>query len=360
MFEVLRGWFDRCLPNEEAVIFAIMLVGFFVVMTTMGSILAPLLSSIVLAYVLQRLVTLIARVTTSHRAGFWITFILFLFGFFGLVVLLIPQLGHQMSRLFEELPNMADRLKLLLERLSETFPALISEQQIRNLGELIYADMAEISQWILSFSLSQLPLAIAVPVYIILLPILVFFLLKDKDMMIDWVLGFLPRERPVMHHIAREMHNQMSHYINGKFLECIAVGLVTFFFFFFIDLDYSVLLACLVGVSVIVPYVGFAVVTIPVVIVAWLQFGYSGAFALAVGGYTLIQALDGFVLVPALFSVTVRLHPVAIIMAILVFGFWWGFWGAFFAIPLAVLIQSVISAWPRPEPETQQKAIESL
>ena len=359
MFKVLRHWFDRYLSNEEAVIFAIMLVGFFVVMTTMGSILAPLLSSIVLAYVLQHIVTLIARATPQWVA-FWSTFLMFLFGFFWLVVLLIPQLGHQMSRLFEELPNMADRLKLLLERLSETFPALISEQQIRNLGELIYADMAEISQWILSFSLSQLPLAIAVPVYIILLPILVFFLLKDKDMMIDWVLGFLPRERPVMHRIAREMHNQMSHYINGKFLECIAVGLVTYVFFFFIDLDYSVLLACLVGVSVIVPYVGVAVVTIPVVIVAWLQFGYSGTFVLAVGGHALIQALDGFVLVPALFSVTVRLHPVAIIMAILVFGFWWGFWGVFFAIPLAVLIQSVISAWPRPEPETRQKAIESL
>ena len=63
--------------------------------------------------------------------------------------------------------------------------------------------------------------------------------------------------------------------------------------------------------------------------------------------YLVIQALDGNVLVPLLFSEVVDLHPIAIIVAVLVFGGIWGFWGVFFAIPLATVVQSVLKAWPR-------------
>ena len=65
--------------------------------------------------------------------------------------------------------------------------------------------------------------------------------------------------------------------------------------------------------------------------------------------YAIIQALDGNLLVPLLFSEVVNLHPVAIILAILVFGGLWGFWGIFFAIPLATLVKAVLNAWPRPQ-----------
>jgi putative permease len=62
--------------------------------------------------------------------------------------------------------------------------------------------------------------------------------------------------------------------------------------------------------------------------------------------YLVIQALDGNVLVPLLFGEVVNLHPIAIIVAILVFGGLWGFWGVFFAIPLATLVNAVLRAWP--------------
>ena len=100
------------------------------------------------------------------------------------------------------------------------------------------------------------------------------------------------------------------------------------------------------GLSVVVPYIGAAVVTFPVVIAAYLEFGFSVDFGWVIGIYALIQALDGNVLVPILFSDVVNLHPVAIIVAILIFGGLWGFWGVFFAIPLATLVKSLLAAWP--------------
>jgi putative permease len=105
----------------------------------------------------------------------------------------------------------------------------------------------------------------------------------------------------------------------------------------------------LVGLSVIVPYIGAMLVTLPVVLVAFFQWGMTGEFYTAVGVYLIIQVLDGNVLVPYLFSEAVNLHPVAIILAVLFFGGIWGMWGVFFAIPLATLIKAIINAWPSAE-----------
>jgi putative permease len=70
-------------------------------------------------------------------------------------------------------------------------------------------------------------------------------------------------------------------------------------------------------------------------------------FLYIVIAYSIIQALDGIVLVPVLFSEAVNLHPIAIIVAILFFGGLWGFWGVFFAIPLATVVKAVLTAWPK-------------
>lgn len=149
-----------------------------------------------------------------------------------------------------------------------------------------------------------------------------------------------------MDQIGREMNQQMANYIRGKFIEFLIVGLTSYLFFAVMGLNYAVLLGFLVGLSVIVPYLGFVAVTIPLVIIAYLQFGWTGEFLYVVIGYGIIQGVDGMVLVPLLFSEANNLHPIAIITAILVFGSWWGLWGVFFAIPLATLVKAVMNAWP--------------
>jgi putative permease len=80
--------------------------------------------------------------------------------------------------------------------------------------------------------------------------------------------------------------------------------------------------------------------------VAFFQWGGGSEFMTLIVVYAIIQALDGNVLVPLLFSEAVNLHPTAIILAVLIFGGLWGLWGVFFAIPLATLIKAVLSAWP--------------
>ena len=161
-----------------------------------------------------------------------------------------------------------------------------------------------------------------------------------------WVLSFLPKDRSALDDIGRQMNLQIAKYVRGKGIEIVIVGLVSYAAFAWFDLNYTALLALLVGMSVIVPYVGATLVTVPVVLVALLQFGITTDFYWVVGLYLVIQILDGNVLVPVLFSEAVDLHPVAIIIAILVFGGLWGVWGVFFAIPLATVVNVLLVSWP--------------
>ena len=135
--------------------------------------------------------------------------------------------------------------------------------------------------------------------------------------------------------------------MRGKAVEIIIVGSFAWMVFSLFGLNYALLLATLTGVSVLVPYLGALVVTLPVALVAAAQWGVGSEMAWVVFAYGVIQALDGNVLVPVLFSEAVDLHPVAIIVAVLFFGGIWGFWGVFFAIPLATVVNAVIQAWPQ-------------
>ena len=137
----------------------------------------------------------------------------------------------------------------------------------------------------------------------------------------------------------------MTKLIRGKIVEIIIVGSISFFVFTAMGLQYSLLLGLLVGFSVLIPYIGATVVTIPVALIAYFQFGFSDGFGWVLLAYGIIQAIDGNVIVPVLFSEAVNLHPVAIIVAVLFFGGIWGFLGVFFAIPLATLVQAVMKAW---------------
>jgi putative permease len=192
---------------------------------------------------------------------------------------------------------------------------------------------------------------VAVIVYLFLVPLMVFFFLKDKQVLLGWFVQFLPKDTSLSLRVWHEVDRQIANYVRGKFLEVFILWAISFVAFWWLGLNYAMLLAVLMGLSVVIPYVGATLVTFPVLAVAYIQWGVGGSdhFMYVFIAYSVIQALDGVILVPLLFSEAVNLHPIAIIVAILFFGGLWGFWGVFFAIPLATLVKAVLMAWPKAE-----------
>ena len=346
MLRVFKGWLHRYLSDQEAVVLLILLILGFVVILTMGSMLAPVLAGLVLAYLMQGLVSWLERRKLSHRWSVNLVFSAFITAFLIVIFVVMPLVWEQVTHLVNAMPGMAREGLHLLKSLPEMYPGFVSEQQVALAVTTINEHLADIGQWALSFSISKLPGIMALLVYLILVPILVFFFLKDKNELLHWMAGMLPTRRRLIDQVADEMNGQIANYIRGKAVEIAIVGGVSYAFFAILGLSYSALLAVLVGFSVVVPYIGATVVTLPVAVIGFFQWGVTDQFAILMIGYGIIQALDGNVLVPLLFSEAVNLHPVAIIVAVLVFGGFWGFWGVFFAIPLATLLKAVMNAWP--------------
>jgi putative permease len=350
MFKVLRDWIQRYFSDEEAVVLAVLLFLAFTAVLTLGGMLAPVLAGMVLAYLMQGLVVTLERLRVPGGAAVGLVFALFMGVLLVFIVVVLPLLWHQLITLFNELPGMLAKWQSLLLLLPERYPHLVSDEQVLRAIEVARGEIGNFGQWALTFSLSSLPLLVNIMIDLVLVPILVFFFLKDREMIGQWVRGYLPRERALITRVAHEMNRQIANYIRGKVIEIFICGGVTYIGFVVLGLNYAALLALLVGVSVVVPYVGAVVVTVPVLLIALFQWGWSDQFIYLMAVYGIIQVLDGNVLVPLLFSEAVNLHPVAIICAVLLFGGLWGFWGVFFAIPLATLFKAVLDAWPRKEP----------
>ncbi|OUS41148.1 AI-2E family transporter [Oleispira antarctica] len=347
MLTVLKGWMERFFSDEEALIFLLILISSFAIIISFGRVLAPVFIAIITAYLLQGGMHFCKRKGLGHLVSTIIMFTLFVGCFLSLLLVVIPATISQAGQLFYELPNMLGQGQELLMLLPEKYPELIAEHQVQNWISQSGTEMATFGQWLLSFSIHSIPGAITILIYLVLVPILVFFFLKDGSQITGFFVSFLPSDRKLMNTIWAEMEQQIANYIRGKAVEIFIVGGVTYVGFISFGLNYAELLAILVGLSVLIPYIGAAVVTVPVALIAYFQFGYGETLFYCLLVYGIIQALDGNVLVPLLFSEVVNLHPVAIIVAVLGFGGIWGFWGVFFAIPLATLFKAVLTSWPQ-------------
>lgn len=346
MINVFSEWYRRYFPEPQVVIFALQLIAGFLLVIYFGGILAPLFAAVVIAYILDGGVTWLMRWRVPRLVAASLVSLVSV-----LVVLLAllglgPLMSQQVTQFFAELPKMLAEGQQALLKLPEQYPNLVSAEQVKEILTAIQAEIASFGQSVLRFSAASVVGVITFMVYFILVPLMVFFFLKDKDRILAWAAGFLPEERQLARDVWHEVNLKIASYIRGKFWEILIVWAVTYVTFKLLGLNYAMLISFLVGISVIVPYVGAAVVTIPVAFIAYSQWGVSSEFAYVLIAYGIIQFLDGNLLVPLLFSEVVNLHPVAIIVSVLVFGGLWGLWGVFFAIPLATLVNAVIKSWP--------------
>ena len=339
---IIGGWINRYFSNEEAVYLIVLIVAVMVTLLLLGGVLAPVLTGLVIAFILEGFVKKLVGLNLPRMAAIVVTFVLFLGAVVAIVLFVVPLLWQQLRALVEAMPNIMVRLQEISQDLTTAFPELLTQTQIDQWLEGAAGQIAAASGAVVETVFNQAPTLVALLIYLVLVPISIFFFLKDRETLIQFVGSLLPSERPLLNAVGAEMNVQLANYVRGKFIEILIVGGATFVTFTVLGLNYAALLGVLVGLSVLIPFVGAAVVTIPVALVGLIQFGWSLEFVYVMAAYAVIQALDGNVLVPLLFSEAVDLHPIMIIIAVLAFGGIWGVWGVFFAIPLATLVKGRI------------------
>lgn len=383
MFARLNQWFQRHFSDPQVAILALFLVLGVLAFVVFGRMLAPVFAALVLAYLLEGAVLRLERMGANRLLSVIGVFSGFMAVLFYLIFGLVPMVSRQLAAIVRDLPSYIAMAQEWVAQLPERYPQLVAPStddaiadatmdNLESMAEQAPQELALISQDQLSrlldnvgselvsygatlVSLSGVAGVVSLLVFLVLIPVLVFFFLKDKHRLMAWFAQYLPRDRALVTHVWHEVDAQIGNYVRGKVLEILIVWIVTYIVFALLKLPFVMLLSMMVGFSVLIPYIGAAVATLPVALVALAAFGISAGFWYVLIAYAIIQALDGNVLVPILFSEVVSLHPVAIIIAVLVFGGIWGFWGVFFAIPLATLVNAVLRAWPRLRPEEDEQ-----
>ncbi|MDB2612006.1 AI-2E family transporter [Gammaproteobacteria bacterium] len=347
MLEEINNLFRKIFSNEETLVFAILLIVAFLILFFLGNILTPFLISIIFAYLLVGMQKRLEDYGLNSSIALILTYSFFLLLGIALMVWLGPLVYQQLESLVLEIPKWVNALMIFVQNVPEKYPDLVSSDQITAFLQSLSGQITEISQNFLKASIAGIQNTVTIAINLILLPILVFFFLFDRESIISSFLNILPKERAMLKKVWVEMDGQLSNYARGKAIEIGIVGLAAAIIFMYFGLEYVALLSVLVGFSVLIPYLGAFLVTLPVAAVGLLQFGLSFDFWLLMGAYLVLQILDGNLLVPILFSDAVKLHPVIIMLAVFVFGGMFGFWGVFFAIPIATLIKAIWNSWPK-------------
>lgn len=342
--DILRQWLHSIFSDTQIITLFLVLAVCAGIVLAVGDLLTPVLASVVIAFLLEGLVRILVHLRCPRLAAVSLIFGLFMLFLAVLLLALVPLLASQITDLVDNIPWIVSKAQAAMRHLPKKYP-ILTDAQMQTIIDGLTTQLSLYGQQILAFSLSSVRSIFSFIVYMVLMPIMVFFFLKDKDIILRWFSLFLPSDHTLASQVWVDFKTQAGNYVRGRIWEVLIVWGATYLCFLLVGLDYAMLLSLLVGLSVIIPYIGAVVVTVPVTIIAYIQWGMGSQFSWCMISYFVVQLLDANLLVPLLLSEAVNLHPVASITAILIFGGIWGFWGVFFAIPLASLAQSVLNAW---------------
>jgi len=230
MFEFINRWYRRYFTDPQASLLVVLLVVSVVILATMGKMLAPLLAALVIAYLLEGAVYKLQKKKMPRFLAVNLVYLMFVAFMIFILLVLLPILSRQISQFFKEVPDMISNGQALLLRLPEQYPELISVEYIGELISTIQGGLSELGQNVLSVSVASIPAIITILVYLILVPLMIFFFLKDKAIIIDWMGRFLPKERQLVNEIWTEMDGQIGNYVRGKSNEILIVGGVSYCF----------------------------------------------------------------------------------------------------------------------------------
>jgi predicted PurR-regulated permease PerM len=320
----------------------------------LGGAVTPFALGIALGYLLDPIVQRLERLGLSRLGASIVILFVFVVAFAVILFLFAPILGGQLVGFTQKLPNYVVRLQALavdqgnalLEKYGGPWrdklglnDALSAEQIQKSVGDLV----AQGAQWLLNAMRSLASGGAAVVSFLsflIVTPVVAFYMLLDWDKMLATIDGWLPLDhRDGLRQIAREINHALAGFLRGQSLVCLFLGLWYGIGLSLIGLDFGFLIGVVGGVLSFIPYVGSLVVLIVSLGVAIVQGWPSwNLFLLALGVVGAGQFLEGNVLSPKLVGESIGLHPVWLMFALVAFATLFGFTGLLIAVPMSAAI----------------------
>ena len=304
----------------------------------LGNVILPFIVGGAIAYFMDPVADRLEKAGLSRAAATGTISIIALLVAILIMLSIVPTLVKQLTSLVNDAPEIFRRLQaFLLQR----FPELQDEtstmrQTLENIGMVIQSKGGELVNTVIGSAIS----VISAVVFIVVVPVVAFYLLLDWDHMVKRVDDALPRDHaPVIRRLASEIDGVLAAFVRGQISVCIVLGVFYSVALMLAGLDYALVVGAIAGGVTFIPYVGALVGGALAIGLALFQFwGDPVSIAIVAGIFAIGQFLEGNVITPRLVGNSVGLHPVWLLFALSAFGTLFGFVGMLVAVPVAAAI----------------------
>ena len=229
--KLITAWFNRNFSDPQVIILGLALGILLAVVLLFGRMLAPVVAAIVIAYLLDGLIAPLQYRGIPRIIAVLIVYLAFLFFVILILFGLLPLISKQATQLVQQIPIMLTEGQAVLQLLPQLYPEIISVDQLAEIMAAVRMELTTWGQRALSISVASVLGLITVLIYLVLLPVLVLFLLKDKSLIVGWLQRFLPTNHQLTAEVWSEVDRQMGNYVRGKFWEIIIVSAASYLVF---------------------------------------------------------------------------------------------------------------------------------
>lgn len=311
---------------------------FFVLLWLLGDVLLPFLVGGAIAYFLDPIADRLETMGLSRAAATSVITLCMVVTVVLLVLAVIPTLVSQMAALVNAAPEIAKRLQAFLV---ERFPELQDStstlrQTLSQIAQYIQSKGATLAQGIVSSAMSVLSAVI----FIVVVPVVAFYMLLDWDNMVARVDALLPRDHVhVVRHLAKEIDRVLAGFVRGQMSVCLTLGIYYSVALMLAGLDFGLVVGAIAGAVTFIPYVGAIIGGVLAIGLALFQFwGDWVSIGIVAAIFAVGQFVEGNILTPRLVGQSIGLHPIWLLLALSAFGSLFGFVGMLVAVPVAAAL----------------------
>lgn len=321
--------------RQQLIYWSLAAVLFLLLLWLLAGVIAPFLVGGAIAYFLDPVADRLERTGLSRAASTAIIFVILILIVVLAALIVIPALVQQTSDLIAAAPTIFDNLRIFL---TERFPGVIDEDSLLrtslvNLGETIQSRGAELLQTLVSSAAG----VVNILVFLVVAPVVAFYMLLDWDRMVARIDDLLPRDHaPTVRLLANRIDRTLASFVRGQGTVCLILGTFYAAALMLVGLQFGLVVGLVAGILTFIPYVGALVGGGLAVGLALFQFWGEWWWIVAVAAiFQAGQIVEGNILTPKLVGSSVGLHPVILIFALSAFGALFGFAGLLVAVPVA-------------------------
>ncbi len=314
----------------------------FFLLHWLGAVLTPFLVGAILAYLGTPLVDAAERRGVPRAIATTVTVMLFGLLLVAVFIVLIPLVQGEVAQAAKKLPALfAQALAQLAPWIEQHFGITLSLdlETIKTLVAENAESARDLSLRLLSGVKAGGLIALSILINLALIPVVMFYLLRDWKMIVARLDDLVPRDWQVRFRtIVNDVDSVLAEFLRGQFLVMVVLAVYYAVGLSLAGLDRALAIGILTGLLVFIPYVGFGLGLVLGIVAALLQWTGWPAFLAVVAVYGIGQLLENYVLVPWLVGDRIGLHPIAVIFALLAFGQLFGFAGVLLALPVSAAL----------------------